>query len=85
MELTAIVFYVFAFITLASAFIVVFSRNIIYSVFSLLFTFFGVAGLFGAFTGRTDDGDQREVGVALVQALPFQSQFLESRGAEGRE
>ena len=46
MELYSIVFYVFAFITLGSAFIVVFSRNIIYSVFSLLFTFFGVAGLY---------------------------------------
>jgi NADH-quinone oxidoreductase subunit K len=46
MELQAIVFYVFAFITLGSAFVVVFSRNIIYSAFSLLFTFFGVAGLY---------------------------------------
>lgn len=46
MQLFDIVFYVFAFITLASAFVVVFSRNIIYSAFSLLFTFFGVAGLY---------------------------------------
>lgn len=46
MELFDIVFFVFAFITIASAFIVVFSRNIIYSAFSLLFTFFGVAGLY---------------------------------------
>jgi NADH-quinone oxidoreductase subunit J len=46
MELQAIVFYIFAFITIGSAFIVVFSRNIMYSVFSLLFTFFGVAGLY---------------------------------------
>ncbi|MEK7671441.1 MAG: NADH-quinone oxidoreductase subunit J, partial [Bacteroidota bacterium] len=29
-----------------SAFVVVFSKNIIYSAFSLLFTFFGVAGLY---------------------------------------
>jgi NADH-quinone oxidoreductase subunit J len=41
-----VVFFVFALITLVSAFIVVFSRNIIYSAFSLLFTFFGVAGLY---------------------------------------
>lgn len=41
-----IVFYVFALITLASAFIVVFSRNIVHAVFALLFTFFGVAGLY---------------------------------------
>ncbi|HET6273576.1 MAG TPA: NADH-quinone oxidoreductase subunit J [Bacteroidota bacterium] len=46
MELFDIVFFIFAFITIASAFIVVFSRNIIYSAFSLLFTFFGVAGLY---------------------------------------
>lgn len=46
MELQSLVFYIFAFITLGSAFVVVFSRNIIYSAFSLLFTFFGVAGLY---------------------------------------
>ncbi|MCZ6774853.1 MAG: NADH-quinone oxidoreductase subunit J [Ignavibacteria bacterium] len=46
MELFDVVFYVFAFITVVSAFIVVFSRNIIYAAFSLLFTFFGVAGLY---------------------------------------
>ena len=46
MQLFDIVFFLFAFITIASAFIVVFSRNIIYSAFSLLFTFFGVAGLY---------------------------------------
>jgi len=46
MELFDIAFFIFAFITIASAFIVVFSRNIIYSAFSLLFTFFGVAGLY---------------------------------------
>jgi NADH-quinone oxidoreductase subunit J len=41
-----IIFYFFAVITIVSAGIVVFSRNIIYSAFSLLFTFFGVAGLY---------------------------------------
>jgi NADH-quinone oxidoreductase subunit J len=46
MQLFDIIFYVFAFITVVSAFIVVFSRNIVYSAFSLLFTFFGVAGLY---------------------------------------
>lgn len=46
MQLFDVVFFVFALITLVSAFIVVFSRNIIYSAFSLLFTFFGVAGLY---------------------------------------
>ncbi len=46
MQLFDIVFYLFAFITVFSAFIVVFSRNIVYSAFALLFTFFGVAGLY---------------------------------------
>jgi NADH-quinone oxidoreductase subunit J len=46
MQLFDLVFYVFAFITIVSAFIVVFSKNIIYAAFSLLFTFFGVAGLY---------------------------------------
>lgn len=46
MDVYSIVFYVFALITLGGAGIVVFSRNIVYSAFSLLFTFFGVAGLY---------------------------------------
>ena len=46
MELFDIVFWFFALITLGSAAVVVFSRNIIYSAFSLLFTFFGVAGIY---------------------------------------
>jgi NADH-quinone oxidoreductase subunit J len=46
MALFDVVFYLFALITVCSAFIVVFSKNIIYAAFSLLFTFFGVAGLY---------------------------------------
>ncbi|MEX0601849.1 MAG: NADH-quinone oxidoreductase subunit J, partial [Bacteroidota bacterium] len=46
MDLTTIVFYVFTLITLGSAAVVVFSRNIVHSAFALLFTFFGVAGLY---------------------------------------
>src|SRR5512135_444399 len=46
MDVFDILFFVFAFITVVSAFIVVFSKNIVYSAFSLLFTFFGVAGLY---------------------------------------
>jgi NADH-quinone oxidoreductase subunit J len=41
-----IIFYIFAAITVLSAAFVVFSKNIIYSAFSLLFTFFGVAALY---------------------------------------
>jgi NADH-quinone oxidoreductase subunit J len=46
MELLDIIFYLFAIIIVVSASVVVFSRNIMYSAFSLLFTFFGVAGLY---------------------------------------
>jgi NADH-quinone oxidoreductase subunit J len=46
MNLIDIIFYFFAFITLVSAGITVYSRNIIYSAFSLLFTFCGVAGIY---------------------------------------
>jgi len=41
-----IIFYVFAGITVLSAGVVAFSRKLVYSVFALLFTFFGVAGLY---------------------------------------
>jgi len=46
MTLYDIIFYFFAVVTLVSGTIVVFSKNIIYSAFSLLFTFFGVAGIY---------------------------------------
>jgi NADH-quinone oxidoreductase subunit J len=42
----AISFYVFAVVTVASAAVVVLARSLIYSAFALLFTFFGVAGLY---------------------------------------
>lgn len=42
----AAVFYVFASATVASAAVVVLARSLIYSAFALLFTFFGVAGLY---------------------------------------
>jgi len=46
MQLTDVVFYVFALLTILSACVVVFSRNVVYSAFGLLFTFMGVAGLY---------------------------------------
>jgi NADH-quinone oxidoreductase subunit J len=42
----AAIFYVFAAITVASGVVVVLARSLIYSAFALLFTFFGVAGLY---------------------------------------
>lgn len=46
MTMYEIVFYFFAAVTVLSAGIVVFSRKIVYSAFALLFTFFGVAGIY---------------------------------------
>jgi len=46
MTVNDIVFYLFAAITVGSALVVVSTRNIMYSVFALMFTFFGVAGLY---------------------------------------
>lgn len=46
MNLYDFIFYVFAAIVLVSAFMVVTTRNIVYSAFYLLFTLFGVAGLY---------------------------------------
>jgi NADH-quinone oxidoreductase subunit J len=46
MDLSTAVFYLVALLTVASAAMVAFSRNIIYSAFSLLGTFAGVAGLY---------------------------------------
>jgi NAD(P)H-quinone oxidoreductase subunit 6 len=46
MEISTAVFYLVAVITVGSAMVVAFSRNIIYSAFSLLGTFMGVAGIY---------------------------------------
>jgi NADH-quinone oxidoreductase subunit J len=46
MSVSTAVFYLIALITIGSACMVAFSRNIIYSAFSLLGTFMGVAGLY---------------------------------------
>jgi NADH-quinone oxidoreductase subunit J len=45
-QLFDVIFYILAVTVLASASVVVFSRNIVYAAFSLLFTLFGVAGLY---------------------------------------
>lgn len=46
MDYYDILFYVFAALTIGSSIVVVFSRNVIYAAFSLMFTFLGVAGLY---------------------------------------
>jgi NADH-quinone oxidoreductase subunit J len=40
------IFYLFAAVTVGSAAVVVFARSLIYNAFALLFTFFGVGGLY---------------------------------------
>ena len=46
MTLTALAFYLFATVSVASAFMVIASRNPVYSVLFLILTFFNAAGLF---------------------------------------
>jgi NADH-quinone oxidoreductase subunit J len=46
MEMTALLFYLFSIITVITAAIVVFSKNIVHSAFSLMFTLLGVAALY---------------------------------------
>jgi NADH-quinone oxidoreductase subunit J len=46
MELTTLLFYLFAIVTIAAAAVMVFSRNIVHSAFSLMFTLIGVAALY---------------------------------------
>jgi len=41
-----IIFYIFGAITIGGAFVTVFAKDIVYAAFALLFTFFGIAGLF---------------------------------------
>jgi len=41
-----LIFYIFGFCALAGAATTAFTRNLVYSAFGLLFTFFGVAGLY---------------------------------------
>jgi len=46
MDLITLAFYLFAAMTIGFGAIVVFSRNIMYSAFSLFFAFFGITGLY---------------------------------------
>jgi NADH:ubiquinone oxidoreductase subunit 6 (subunit J) len=41
-----IIFYIFGAITIGGAFVTAFAKNIVYAAFALLFTFFGIAGLY---------------------------------------
>jgi len=46
MELTAILFYLFSLVTIGAASVMVFSKNVVYSAFALMFTLIGVAAIY---------------------------------------
>lgn len=46
MSIYDIIFYLFALITMVSGYLVVTNKNIVHSAFYLMFTFFGVAGIY---------------------------------------
>ena len=46
MQFSTVIFYIFALVTVGSGAMVVFANRLIHAVFALLFTFFGVAGLY---------------------------------------
>ncbi|MCF8259366.1 MAG: NADH-quinone oxidoreductase subunit J [Melioribacteraceae bacterium] len=62
MESYTIIFYLFAAITLVSGFMVVTSKNIVHSAFYLLFTLFGISGIY-ALLGADF--------IAIVQVLVY--------------
>ena len=62
MSLGALIFYLVAALTIGSALIVALSRNIVYSAFSLLGTFMGVAGLYALLAADF---------VAVIQILVY--------------
>ena len=62
MPMEALIFYLVAVLTIGSALIVALSRNIVYSAFSLLGTFMGVAGLYALLAADF---------VAVIQILVY--------------
>jgi NAD(P)H-quinone oxidoreductase subunit 6 len=62
MPMGALVFYLVAALTIGSAVVVAFSRNIVYSAFSLLGAFMGVAGLYALLAADF---------VAVIQILVY--------------
>ena len=54
MSAEAVTFYILAAVTLGSAAVVVLSKSLINSAFSLLFSFFGVAGFYVLLEGEHD-------------------------------
>jgi len=63
------VFAAFALLTVGSAFVVAFARRIVHNVFALLFTFFGVAGLYALLSADFLAGAQLLIYVGGVLVL----------------
>ncbi len=80
-------FYGFAALTVLSAFYVVFSRNIVHAGFSLLFTLFGVAGLYAMLAADFLAATQVIVyigGVLVLILFTVMMTRIPRRGAGGR-
>ncbi len=62
MNLYSLAFYFLAFITIASAVVVVFSRNLVYAAYSLMFTLLSISGLYVLLTADF---------IAIVQIMVY--------------
>jgi len=79
MEISALIFYLLAVVIVGSALIVAFSRNIMYTVFSLLATFAGVAGLYVMLSADFLAGTQVLVYVGGILVLLIFAVMLTNR------
>ncbi|HOJ38743.1 MAG TPA: NADH-quinone oxidoreductase subunit J [Ignavibacteriales bacterium] len=62
MNLYSLAFYFLAFITIASAVVVIFSRNLVYAAYSLMFTLLSISGLYVLLTADF---------IAIVQIMVY--------------
>ena len=84
MQLSPVIFYLIAALTVGSAAIVAFSRNIVYSAFSLLGTFGGVAGIYVFLGADFVAGVQVLIYVGGILVLILFAVMLSSRISEIR-
>lgn len=80
--MSSLVFYILAMVTVVSAGVVVFSNKLIYSAFSLLFTFFGLAGLYVLLGADFIAGAQVLIYVGGILVLLLFGVMLTSRVTE---
>ena len=77
--LTQALFWLFVGLTLVSAVVVVFAKRVIYSAFALLFTFFGVAGLYVFLAADFLAASQLLIYVGAILTLIIFGVFLTAR------